>query len=291
MTRAKTRGASRADYRDMQVLIFGAKGMLGGYLQTEFSDYDVTALDKSDVDIVDAQAVLTEVLKIGPDVIINAAAYTDVDGAESERDVAMAVNENGSRNVANAAAEVGATMIQFSTDYVFPGTREDGYAVADTPGPPVNAYGESKLAGEIAVRDKLTSFYIIRTAWLYGKGGNNFVNTMLSLAKKDDDISVVDDQHGSPTYAKDLAKATRKLIDDDYDHGIYHLTGEGVTTWHGFAEEVFKQVGQNIEIKKMSSDQVSRAAKRPEYGVLKNGDGPTMRPWKDALFEYVSEIV
>jgi len=265
--------------------------MLGGYLKLAFADVDVVALDKSDVDVTDLEALRERLVSEAPQHVINAAAYTDVDGAESDREAAFVVNETGVRNVAKVASEIKATVVHYSTDYVFPGTEEDGYQEGDRPGPPVNKYGESKLAGEVALREETGAFYLIRTAWLYGQGGNNFVNTMLKLAEDHKELTVVNDQHGSPTFARDLAAATRKLINDDYDHGVYHLTGDGVTTWFDFAQEIFRQAGLNVKVSPVTSDEYQRAAKRPEYSVLKNVEGPPMRRWQEALFEYISEIV
>lgn len=265
--------------------------MLGGYLRQALADVDVVALDKSDVDITDLGTLRERLVSEGPEYVINAAAYTDVDGAEGNREAAFAVNEEGVRNVAKVSSEIKATMVHYSTDYVFPGTEEDGYQEGDTPGPPVNKYGESKLAGEVALREETGAFYLVRTAWLYGQGGNNFVDTMLKLAEDHTELTVVNDQHGSPTYAKDLAEATRKLIDDDYDHGVYHLTGDGVTTWFEFAKEIFTQAGLSVKVSPVTSDEYQRAAKRPEYSVLKNVEGPPIRRWQEALFEYISELI
>ena len=165
----------------MTVLILGAKGMLGRQLSEIFADLKPTCWDKEDVNIADEAAVREKIIAKRPDIIINAAAYTDVDGAEDHRDEAFAINERGVGNVAKAAKDIGAILVHYSTDYVFPGSKEEGYAEDDLPGPAVNTYGESKLAGEMLLKEIAPEFYLLRTAWLYGVGGKNFVDAILSV--------------------------------------------------------------------------------------------------------------
>lgn len=271
----------------MKLLIIGAKGMLGASLCEEFDDIKLTCWDKEEVDITNEEQVRERVVKLHPDVVINAAAYTDVDGAETNQDAAFAVNEIGVRNLAGVVKDIDGKLVHYSTDYVFPGDKKDGYAEDDSPGPAVNVYGESKLAGERALKEVGVEFYLLRTAWLYGMGGKNFVDTMLKLAKDRDSLSVIDDQYGAPTFTKDVAKATVKILKEDYAPGIYHTVNSGVTSWCGFAREIFSLAGVDIEVKAISTEEYPLPAKRPVYSVLKNTKGPKMRPWKEALREYV----
>jgi len=262
--------------------------MLGQSLCDVFASSELTCWDKEDIDITQEQEVQEKIFKLRPDIVINAAAYTNVDGAEEEKEAAFVINETGVKNIAQAAKDLDATLVHYSTDYVFSGTKSDGYAENDPPGPSVNAYGDSKLAGERALKEVGVKFFLIRTAWLYGAGGKNFVDTMLTLAQSNQELKVVDDQHGSPTYTKDLAKATKQLLVEDYEPGIYHITNNGVVTWHGFAKEIFKITDQDIEVKPVTSEEFVRPAKRPEWSVLKNEIGPEVRGWQAALADYLS---
>lgn len=270
----------------MSLLIVGARGMLGQALAEVFRDQQPTLWDKAEIDITDAAATLAKISDIRPTVIINAAAYTDVDGAEKDRDVAFAVNATGVANVAAAAKAVGATMVQYSTDYVFPGTNRTGIKEDDQPGPPVNAYGESKLAGEVALRRSGATYYLLRTAWLYGPGGKNFVDTMLLLAQTKSSLSVVNDQHGSPTFTYDVARATQEIL-EKYLPGIYHTVNSGQTTWYDFAQKIFELAGKSIEVMPVPSSQFPRPARRPQYSMLQSSKGPTLRPWEVALDDYL----
>lgn len=290
----------------MNILILGARGMLGTALREEFKDLDPTCWDREELDIIDADAVQQKIAAEHPTIIINAAAYTDVDGAEKQRELAFAVNEHGVRNLATTARHIGATLVHYSTDYVFPGTlpsREAsagaarffdsagnflGYPEDWPPGPPVNAYGESKLAGERVLQEIAPTFYLIRSAWLYGPNGDNFVDTMLHLAQEKDQLSVVDDQHGSPTYTKDLAFATRRLIEEQFATGVYHLVNAGSTTWYEFARKIFELAGLTVHVKPLTSQEFPRPAARPRYSMLNNMRGPALRSWEEALGEYLS---
>lgn len=273
----------------MKVLLLGANGMLGHDLAQTFADTDLTAFDQADLDITDAGAVAAKVADLKPDFIINAAAYTAVDDAETNRDVAFAVNADGIKNVAAAAQAAGAKLVHYSTDYVFPGDNPDGYTEDSKPGPPVNIYGESKLAGEQALADSGARYYLLRTAWLYGHHGKNFVDTMLKLATEREELSVVNDQHGSPTYTKDLAQATRTILDGDYPPGIYHTVNSGITTWFEFAKKIFELASKDIKVSPVTSAEFPRPAKRPAYSILKNNRGPALRPWEEALADYLNQ--
>lgn len=275
----------------MRILLLGAKGMLGGALQRVLGEHDVTAWDREMLDITNEAQVREKIVEEKPEVIINAAAWTDVDGAEEEgkRELCFAVNEAAVRYVAQAAKDMDALMVHYSTDYVFPGTAKVGYAEDDPPGPAVNAYGESKLAGERALKESGARFHLIRTAWLYGSGGKNFVDTMLTIGREKDSVQVVSDQHGNPTFTYDVALATKEILEhsDAYPPGIYHAVNFGETTWFDFARKIFEIAGMRVAVEPVSSDQFPRPAKRPAYSLLKNTRGPKLRHWEDALRAYL----
>ena len=273
----------------MRILILGADGMLGQSLCKVFKSSNPICWSKEDLEITQEQTVREKIVKLSPEIVIDAAAYTDVDGAETERESAFAVNENGVKNVAKAVNDIDGVLVHYSTDYVFPGTKEEGYDENDPPGPAVNSYGESKLAGERALIEAGPKFYLIRTAWLYGPGGKNFIETMLGLAQKKQVVKVVDDQHGSPTYTNDLARATKEIIEEKFEYGIYHIVNAEVTTWHDFASEIFIKEGIDVPLESIKSMEFKRPAARPEWGVLNNNKGPEMRSWKAALSDYLKE--
>lgn len=272
----------------MKILILGAQGMLGRALAAVLADWRPVLWDREELDIADEKSVREKVGSGGWEVIINAAAYTDVDGAETHRDEAMAVNADGVRYLAEAAKRSGALLVHYSTDYVFPGDKIGGYAEGDKPGPAVNAYGESKLRGEQALLDSAPRSFLLRTAWLYGAGGRNFVDTMLRLGRERDQIAVVDDQHGSPTYTRDVAQATRDLLSGDFTPGIYHLVNAETTTWYGLAQEIFRLAGMTVQLTPVTSGQFPGPAKRPAWSALRHTRGPSLRPWQAALYEYLS---
>lgn len=271
----------------MKILIIGAHGMLGSMLQHVLADLNPTCWDRDELDIVDADAVWKKISAEKPEVIINAAAYTDVNGAETNKELAWAVNAQSVRYIASIARELQAILVHYSTDYIFPGTKVEGYQEDDQPGPPVNAYGESKLAGENVLRAVAPRFYLLRTAWLYGPNGKNFVDTILKLSVEKPDLSVVNDQHGSPTFTKDVAQVTRKLVEEKYPLGTYHAVNEGMTTWYGFAKEIFRIKGIDTLVKPITSAEYSLPARRPRYSRLLNTKGPKLRSWQEALVDYL----
>jgi dTDP-4-dehydrorhamnose reductase len=273
----------------MKTLILGANGMLGHALAYVFKDYKPVLWRRSDLDITSKTHVLGKITEAKPDLIINSAAFTDVDGAEENEDIATQINGDGVGYLVQASQQVGATLVHFSTDYVFDGTKKNGYTEHDKPNP-INAYGRSKLAGEdqilrLAQNDGL-KFYIIRTSWLYGEHGKNFVDTMLGLAKKGEPIKVVNDQFGSPTYTVDLALAIKELIESKAEFGIYHRTNSGVTSWYEFAKEIFSVFGAKANLLPCTTEEYPRKATRPQYSILKSTKLQSMRPWQDALKEY-----
>ncbi len=275
----------------MNLVIVGAKGMLGSMLGSTLADYTPLLIDREEIDITSEDSVRQVLREAKATCIINAAAYTNVDGAEEHEEDAFLVNEIGVKNLATVAKEISAILIHFSTDYVFPGTNPDGYSESDSPGPAVNVYGKSKLAGERALKESGCDFYLVRTAWLYGPNGKNFVDTMINLAQTKSQLTVVSDQYGCPTYTKDLALYVKMLIEEAYPFGIYHGVGEGSASWFEFAQKIFEYT-QNLAVvvKPVASTEFPRPAKRPMYSILKNTKGPRMRLWQDALAEYVRGV-
>lgn len=270
-----------------RTLLVGANGMLGTDLQEALRGREATVVGRADLDVTDEAAVLAAAT--GHDVIINAAAYTRVDDAESDETAAYAVNAIGARNLAAAAARHGARLVQVSTDYVFDGRASSPYP-EDAPRDPISAYGRTKAAGEEFVEQIAPDrSYIVRTAWLYGAHGPNFARTMLALAETKDTWGVVDDQRGQPTWTRDLALAILALVDADAPAGIYHGTSSGETTWYGFARGVLAASGLDPDrITPTDSTAFVRPAPRPSYSVLgheawqRAGLRP-IRHWDDAL--------
>lgn len=268
-------------------LITGAAGQLGLDLQAALADREVTAFGRADLDVTDLDAVLAAVA--GHDVVINAAAYTNVDAAETNEDDAYAINATGPQNLAVAAKQHGAKLVTVSTDYVFDGHGTAPYA-EDAPRDPINAYGRTKAAGEeLALAAHPDGTYVVRTAWLYGAGGANFAKTMVKLAGSHETVSVVEDQLGQPTWTVDLAAQIVALLDADAPAGVYHGTNAGETSWYGFAKAVFSEAGLNPDrVTPTDSAAFVRPAPRPSYSVLGHeawraaGLEP-MRAWDVAL--------
>lgn len=272
-------------------LITGASGMLGTDLIDVLQGREVTALGRADLDVTDLDAARQAVA--GHDVVINAAAYTKVDDAETNEDAAYAVNALGAQNLAIAAREAGAKLIQVSTDYVFDGSATTPYA-ENTPHAPISAYGRTKAAGEkLALDEHPDGTYIVRTAWLYGQHGPNFAATMIRLSASHPTVSVVTDQLGQPTWTKDLARQIVALADADAPAGVYHGTNAGQGSWFDFTRAIFTEVGLDPErVGKTDSASFVRPAPRPAYSVLGH-DGwaaaglSPLRDWREALHEAV----
>lgn len=276
-------------------LVTGARGQLGSDLERVLADGaaagtdQVLAAGSHILDVTDSAAVLAAVSDFAPDVVVNAAAYTAVDEAESDEQTAYRVNASGPALLAAAVAKHGGQLVHVSTDYVFAGDARQPYEVDDEPAPR-SAYGRTKLAGERAVRELLPdASYVVRTAWVYGASGANFVKTMSRLEREHETVRVVDDQRGSPTWSVDLARALVELGRSTPPPGIYHCTGGDDTTWHGFAQAIFTELGADpARVLPATSEEYPRPAPRPAYSVLSDsawraaGLSP-MRHWRDAL--------
>lgn len=279
----------------MRITIFGATGLLGKALTHEWSQGEVedqvTGLGSKAADIRDTRQVSHVVGQTGPDWIILAAAYTDVDGCESNPQLALDVNCHGAANVAQATKEAGSRLLFVSTDYVFDGTKKLPYETTDARAPR-SAYGRSKAEGEIAVTEILPDACIVRTSWLFGTGGRCFPETILKLAANRSAIDVVNDQSGSPTYAPDLAQAIRQLCHKNAT-GIVHVTNRGQCTWFDFAREIVARAGLATEVRPTSSDRFIRPAERPRYSVLSPRSleqyDISLPSWQDALARYMNE--
>lgn len=269
----------------MKIILLGAKGMLGNCLAKEFGNYELYACGKDDVDITDKKKVFKKIDGIKPDFVVNSAAYTDVDGAESNQKSAFEVNAEGVKNLAISCKKNSCTLVHISTDYVFDGSR-DAYD-EDAKPKPINVYGKSKYEGEKYLKLINPQHYLVRTSWLYGSNGKNFVYAILDLAKKQKEISVVNDQRGAPTYARDLAAAIKDIIEQGPDFGIYHRTNDGVCTWFDFARRIVEFKKLRVKIRPMTSDKLDRAAKRPKSSVLLNTKLPKLRHWEEALKEFL----
>lgn len=272
--------------------------MLGREMEKVFHDEDYISFGFADLDITDSNAVFETFMTVRPDYVINCTGYTDVDKAEMEPEMANEVNGYSVGVLAKACREIDATLVHFSTDYVFDGSRKGGFAEDDFPNP-LNAYGRSKLLGESLIFDEMDSldelrpvegkYFIIRTSWLFGQYGRNFVETMLDLGGFKKEIKVVNDQFGKPTYALDLAKQTKWLIkSQEYPTGVYHITNEDETSWYDFALEIFRLARLDVKVVSCATGDVPRPAKRPKYSSLINNQLPKLRSWKEALGDYMA---
>jgi dTDP-4-dehydrorhamnose reductase len=260
------------------IVVTGAAGMLGQDVVSAAGD-GVVALSRADLDVTDAGAA-REALD-GADVVINCAAWTDVDGAEEHAEEALAVNREGARNVAAAARRV----VYVSTDYVFDGAKRAPYVESD-PTAPLQSYGRSKLAGELATAEANPRHFIVRSSWLFGAGGGNFVETMLRLGDERDELRVVDDQVGCPTFTGHLAAAIAALARTE-DYGIHHLAGAGACSWYQFAREIFDRSGVECQVEPCTTDEYPLPARRPAWSVLGSERGRSLPPWQEGLDAYL----
>ncbi|WP_141432902.1 dTDP-4-dehydrorhamnose reductase [Bacillus sp. 03113] len=278
----------------MKIVVTGVNGQLGHDVVKELlkKNHVVIGTDRNTLDISNEENVQAYIEEIKPDAVVHCAAYTNVDAAEEDQDTAYRVNTLGAKYLAQAAKKIGSKMVLVSTDYVFDGTERQPYEV-DHPTKPLGVYGSTKLAGEEELKKNLEAYFIVRTAWVFGINGNNFVNTMLRLGKERGELGVVHDQIGSPTYTVDLASFIAELVESD-QYGVYHATNSGVCSWYEFAVEIFKQAGLEVKVNQLTSDQFPRPAERPKYSVLskkkiiEQGFTP-LRDWKEALSAYLDE--
>ena len=275
----------------MRVLVTGAGGMLGQDVvgAARGGGHEVTALTRSDLDVTNGAAAARTIRDVCPEVVVNCAAWTDVDGAEAQEEEATKVNGEGAGNVARATAEAGAVLVHVSSDYVFDGNGRAPYVESD-PVKPLSAYGRSKLAGEREVADAGSRHVIVRSSWLFGLGGGNFVETMLRRGAEQDELRVVNDQIGCPTFTVHLAGALLDLAGGQA-LGIHHVAGAGACSWHAFAVEIFRQAGMEVRVDPMATAQLERPAARPAYSVLATArdDAVALPEWREGLADYLSE--
>jgi len=264
----------RAGHR-RRVLITGAGGQLGRALQEAFADEDLVPLTREQWDVTFPPS--DTVLQGRFELALHAAAWTDVDGAETDPQTATAVNVGGTAHV----AELDAPLVAFSSDYVFDGRKDEPYVESDAPNP-LSAYGRSKLLGEAAAGEDA---WVVRTSWLFGATGHNFLRTMLRLGKERDEVAVVDDQRGCPTYVGHLAQAVRALVDADREWGVWHLAAAGECTWADFAEAIFEEAGLSCRVRRISTEELGRPAPRPARAILRSERSgvPDLPHWRDGL--------
>ena len=284
----------------MKILITGANGMLAKEVKERFSEgNELIITDVAELDITDEKAVFDFVNNLKPEYIINCAAFTAVDKAEECYELADKINGDGPANLAKAAKAAGTKLVHISTDYVFDGDLDISKDYKeDDKTEPVTAYGKTKLNGEKGIAQNMEEYYIFRTAWLYGIGGNNFVKTMTKLGGARDELNVVADQHGSPTYAKDLAEIIYQAIEKKIPYGIYHTTNQGYTTWYEFTKEILAMQGIQCNVKPVTTEEYIEMmkitqAKRPFNSQLSKNklleQGIIVPEWKDGLRRYLEE--
>ena len=268
--------------RRRRVLITGAGGQLGRALQDAFSDDDVLALSRADWDVTHPPS--DTVLRGEVDLVLHCAAWTDVDGAEANPQAAAAVNVGGTANV----AALGAPLVAFSSDYVFDGRKREPYVESDGLNP-LSAYGRTKRDAEEAAGERA---WLVRTAWLFGPTGHNFVRTMLRLGRERDEVAVVDDQLGCPTFVGHLARAVRELVEQDAPFGVWHVAAAGECTWADFAEAIFEDAGLECAVRRVSTLELGRPAPRPAYSVLRSerAAAPVLPHWRDGLRACLSQM-
>ncbi|MCQ2519169.1 MAG: dTDP-4-dehydrorhamnose reductase [Lachnospiraceae bacterium] len=279
----------------MKVLVTGVKGQLGYDVVNELTSRKIEAVgvDIEEMDITNPESVNKVIKEINPDAVIHCAAYTAVDAAEDNEEICRRVNRDGTENIAKVCKELDCKMIYISTDYVFDGQGTRPWEPDDKQ-TPLNVYGQTKYEGELAVCSNLDKYFIVRIAWVFGINGKNFIKTMLNLAKTRNEISVVNDQFGSPTYTYDLARLLVDMVITD-KYGFYHATNEGIISWYEFACEIFKQAGIDMKVKPVSSAEYPAKAKRPSNSrmskdKLDQNGFERLPSWQDALKRYLNEL-
>jgi dTDP-4-dehydrorhamnose reductase len=273
----------------VKILITGARGMVGQAVMRTWSEFGPIGLNLPELDITNPLQIAQILDLYKPAVLINCAAYTAVDACETNESTANLVNGTAVGYLAEACAKRSIRLVHISTDYVFDGQNKKGYR-EDADWEPINAYGRSKALGEKEIIARAADFYLVRTSWLYGSGGKNFVSTMLELAKSKPELKVVNDQHGKPTYTTDLALFIKQLVLDNAPNGIYHGVNESETTWFDFTREIFKLANISIPVTPCTSDEFPRLATRPAWSTLLNTKQPPLRPWGGALRDYLAEL-
>lgn len=278
-----------------KILVTGVNGQLGYDVCRELKKRRIEhiGVGRADFDITDKEAVRTYINKYKPTAVIHCSSYTAVDKAEDEEELCFYVNEEGTRNIAEVCKEINAKMMYISTDYVFAGTGENAYE-ADDETAPQNVYGKSKLAGEKIVKELLEKYFVVRISWAFGENGSNFVKTMLRIGKDKEEISVVADQVGSPTYTADLAPLLCDMIFSD-KYGTYHATNEGECSWAEFAEEIFKCADYDIKVKHITTAEYPTKAKRPKNSrmsknMLKTNGFESLPKWQNAVGRYIVQL-
>lgn len=277
----------------MKVLILGHKGNLGNELMQVYSDLNPTGWDREDLDVTDEQAVWDKITEFKPDLVYNCVAFNAVDKAEEDRITADNVNGYAPGYIAKACKSIGSTLVHYSSGMVFDGHNPAGYQEED-PATPINAYGRSKLLGEMEAQENMENIYVIRTCWLFGKSGpgqtnkKSFIDLMLEKAAAGEPISVVDDEIGKPTYTLDLAQASRAIVEETRPFGIYHITNDGAVSRLDWAREIFSLKNIDVELKPIKGYGLQRMARRPQYEVLVNTKFLELRPWTEALKDFVS---
>ena len=276
----------------MKILVTGVNGQLGYDVVKELDKrgHQPIGVDKEEMDLTSKEQIKECIKIINPQAIIHCGAYTAVDKAEDEKDLCKRVNAIATKEIAKNAKVLDIPMIYISTDYVFDGTKDGEYTEKDIPNP-INIYGKTKYEGELYVQKILKKYYIVRISWVFGENGNNFIDTMIRLSKEKDSLSVINDQVGSPTYTKDLARLLVDMIETD-KYGVYHATNEGYCTWYEFAKEIFRISNIDIQVNKINTSKYHTQAKRPlnskmSKEKLKNMKFIPLRSWKDALNEYM----
>lgn len=274
----------------MKILLFGKTGLLGQALFPALkTQYHVIAPAHNECDITDSNSVKGVIEKEKPDMVINATGYTKVDDAEFHKEEAFKLNSEAVANLAKILTPKNIALVHFSTDYIFDGKKKEGYGESDSPSP-LSVYGASKAAGERAILEAMKNYYLIRTAWVFGPGGKNFVDTIIDLAGKNPGrpLKMVHDQIGNPTYTLDLVQAVLGLLNGK-SYGIYHLVNEGDCSWYEFTKEIFNIMGMPQEVIPIASKELSRPAPRPHYSILRNTKANKLRHWKEALKDYLKE--
>lgn len=279
----------------MKVLVTGSNGQLGYDFIKRLEEKEIQYLgtDRDTLDITNEDNVKRVIKDYSPDVVVHCAAYTAVDKAEDERELCHAVNVLGTRYIAEACKEIDAKMIYISTDYVFDGEGDKPFEVTDKPNP-INYYGQTKYEGELEVQKLIDKYFIVRISWVFGSNGNNFVKTMLRLGKERDEISVVADQVGSPTYTYDLSKLLVEMIETD-NYGVYHATNEGYCSWYEFACEIFRQAGMDVKVNPIKTEDYPTRAKRPKNSRLSKEslnakDYKKLSSWISAIKSMIGEL-